>query len=771
MVTMEELLGRLEAVTETPNGWKARCPSHSDGTPSLVINRGETRLLVKCQAGCALADVLAAIEVTIQELPDVAGLDKVALSRATGAASVPVEARAALALQLDGYASDYVGSESEAYASARFGVTPELAARLRLGHATNLGGGARLVVPFDTAAGLPMGFQARALANAPRAKWLGPANPAIGAWVKCAVLRSGHDWPQLLVTEGPGDGLTAVAAGYDTVAVRGASLGGHAEVLETIVEAANGRPVIVVPDSDGAGDKFARAIVEGLTPLGVKVSRLPIPFDTRVKDLTDWRADAGDRFADKLAEAVTRAESVDITGILVESLTEVVEAERLRAFIGENSDVRYTPEAGFYLLDNGVWILDTLDRVRTYAQQSAQSRVRLAKTLLADGDAMAVDGALRAANKLLRWAEHASSSRGIDAVIKELKALPGVACSINEFDRHKDLLAARNGVIDLRTGELLPHDAGLLLSRRVEFDYDPDAKAPRWEQFLAEVFDTEPELPAFMQRLIGYGITGETSEQCFAVLYGRGANGKSVFVDTLTRVFRSVTSTTQFSTFERTNSGGIPNDIAALKGSRLVMASEGSQDRLMDEATLKRVTGGDEVTARFMRAEFFSFQPQFLLLLASNYRPAVRGQDEGFWRRVKLVPFARYFAPEERDHKLQEKLLAEAPGIVAWAVKGASIWYEGDSLHDPEVIVNQTKHYRQDSNALDGFLPGVFGFDPDGNTTLEELWRGYLNWCEDENLPSKERWTRRTFSRALDERGLSRRTTNKGVTFDGVVKL
>jgi len=704
------------------------------------------------------------------DLPDPSGIAKAAVSRA-GIESVPVEARAALALQLDKYRAAYRGSESEAYAVERFGVTAELAESLGLGEATDLGGGVRLVVPFATPAGVPMGFQARALAKSPRAKWLGPANPSTGAWSKCAVFKSGHDWPQLLVTEGPGDGLTAVAAGYDTVAVRGASLGGHAEVLATIAEAANGRPVIVVPDSDGAGDKFARDIFAGLTPMGVRVSRLPIPFDARVKDLTDWRADSGDRFTEKLAEAVGKAASVNITELLGETLTEVVEAERLREFIGENSGVKFTPEAGFYLLDSGVWIQDTLDRVRTYAQQSAQNRVRLAKTLIDDPEVQNTEGALRQANRLLRWAEHASSSRGIDAVIKELKALPGVAVSINDFDRHKDLLAARNGVIDLRTGELLPHDAALLLSRRLEFDFDPDARAPRWEQFLEEVFNTEPELPAFMQRLTGYGITGETSEQCFAVLYGRGANGKSVFVDTLTRVFRSITSTTQFATFERTQAGGIPNDIAALKGSRLVMASEGSQDRLMDEATIKRVTGGDMVTARFMRQEFFEFAPQFLIFLASNYRPAVRGQDAGFWRRVKLVPFSRFFDVHERDHGLQDKLMSEAQGIIAWAVKGAAIWYEGGSLFEPDVIKSQTENYKNDSNALEGFLPGMFQFDAEQTTTLEELWRGYLNWCEDENLPTKERWTRRTFARSLDERGLARRTTNKGVVCDGVGKL
>ncbi|MFE4723508.1 phage/plasmid primase, P4 family, partial [Streptomyces sp. NPDC056728] len=250
--------------------------------------------------------------------------------------------------------------------------------------------------------------------------------------------------------------------------------------------------------------------------------------------------------------------------------------------------------------------------------------------------------------------------------------------------------------------------------------------------------------------------------------WGKGANGKSVLMDTLTNVFRSITTTTPFSTFEEKSSGGIPNDIAALRGARFVMASEGESGKPMSEAILKRITGKDEITARFLRQEFFTFKPSFLLMLATNFKPKFRGQDEGLWRRVKLVPFTRFFKPEEQDHTLDQTLAAEAEGIAAWVVRGAMEWCRS-GLQDPERIKDATKEYRRTSDALAGFFPGVLEACEDGcELTAGEAYQAYKAWCEAEGLPQREQWTRRTFLDAMEERQVVRKNTTKGVSLVGI---
>ena len=785
MTTLSDLLTTLGDVEETADGWLAHCAAHNDSQQSLRLTVSDAgRVLMRCRAGCPTPKVVEALGMTMRDLATMTAGD-VDPSKHTVSQDVPAAPGevAALAVRLDGYAAALMappadvpggaamlegpGADAVRYAAERFGVTVDDMRRLGLGYATDLGGGPRLVVPFRDLAGVARGFQARALAPDSTVRWLGPKSPEGASWAKVGYFPGLGGYDEVLITEGPGDALTGAAAGFDTIGVRGAGLASNAAVIDAIVEQTEGRPVIVAGDGDIAGRRFASSLAEVLIDRGVSVKLLPMRDG---KDLTDWRAYYPQRFHDDLLYHVAKAEPArSRTAALLAwdeerySLTDLGGARFLRDYTESiGSGVRYTEEAGFFLLSEGVWRKDERQGVRTHAQSVADLLRELARTasIEATRDGAGDNDKKRAA-RLNRYAAHAQTTRGLDAMLRELQAVRGVPASLEDFDRHPDLMACLNGVVNLRTGRLQDHDPELLLTRRVEFAYDPTARAPRWARFLEEVFPDHRALPAYMKRLVGYGITGHTTEQCFVVHYGTGANGKSIFTDTLTEVFRELSVTTPFSTFEDRASGGIPNDLAALKGGRLVFAAEGEQGRQMAEAVLKRVTGRDLISARFMRKEFFEFRPTFLLMLATNFKPSFKGQDEGLWRRVKLIPWERYFKPAERDHRLGDTLLGEAQGILTWAVEGAREWY-AQGLGDPDIVRSGTADYRAGSDVLEGFLPGVFVAEAGAKVEATGVFKAFLEYADEGNYLDLKRWSSRALYRALEERGYTRRRSTGG---------
>ncbi|MFI7357149.1 phage/plasmid primase, P4 family [Streptomyces avidinii] len=790
-----DLLARFSGVTDQPDGgYASLCPAHQDSRPSLRIWRGEdNKVRVTCRAGCDTADVIAAARLTWGDLFDVTGPG--ATVPAERPQLVPVALVAALAAYVDRASlalADYANEWPErarSYLADRFGLDMDTAAELALGvdHGHQADGFPylsraykafpRLTVPLVGFDGRTRGLQGRDLTGACPGRWLSLINPKGHRWATYGVMRGQGGYGTTLVTEGPGDGLTAVGVGYDAVAIRGASLAGSPELVAELAEGLRGQLVIICGDNDRAGNGFSSRLAEGLAAHGITAYVLDIPHQG--DDLTDWRERDPSAFPAELhravkaarpardtaereaaarsaelanrtgADTVSRdqgAEAAEILSKLVSTYGEsdAMNAHALVAWSGGR--IRYASGLGFYTWDGRVWVRSDM-RVRQEIHRMGAALVLAGQNQLARGFTM--------------------TSR-IDALLTELCSVPNVSINATDFDDRPDLLNFRNGTVDLRTGRLRPHDQADLLTYGLDIDYDPNARSPRWESFLAEIFPDMPEMPAYIQRLIGYGITGHTTEQAFGVLWGKGANGKSVLVDTITSVFRAITRTTPFATFEERKSGGIPNDVAALRGSRLVMASEGEAGKAMSESILKRVTGKDMISARFLRQEYFEFKPSFLLLLATNHKPKFRSQDEGLWRRVKLLPFKRWFAPDERDPDLDRKLLEESAGIAAWAVAGAVAWYR-EGLRDPQVITGASQEYRETSDPLAGFLPGVLEWaDESVVMNGNDAFNSYLDWCQEENLPAKEQWTRRAFYDAMEERGAVRKRTNKGISLAGL---
>ncbi|MFE4367962.1 phage/plasmid primase, P4 family [Streptomyces sp. NPDC056835] len=786
-----KILDRFSDVSEqSDGGYIARCPAHRDTRPSLRIWRGENnKVRLTCRAGCVNDDVRKAARLNWTDLFDVTGEGN----------TVPTEPpalvndghTASLAYFVDTTSAalfDYVNdgpARARAYAVERFGLSDDLMAELELGYSPAgnqflygslaLSNFPRLTVPFKDFDGIPRGLQGRDLSGMCPGRWVGLKNPEGHRWALYGVFRGSGGYGATIVTEGPADALTAVSVGYDAVAVRGASLAGSPELVAELAEGLRGTQVIVAGDNDAAGNTFTERLSSALAAHGVDVYALAIP--RKGEDLNDWRVHSPEAFpaefhravssatpARAAAQAKASAEITVRTGADSVSASEGLDAARVIAGLydkyGEsdvmnahalvawtNNRIKYASGLGFYVWDGRVWTQSDL-KVR-------QEVHRMGAALIMAND--------------LEHAKPFTTTNKIDNLIKELKSVPNVHVLPDDFDARPDLLSFRNGVVDLRTGIIRAHDPVDMLTTSLPVDYDASAKCPRWEQFMSEIMPGMPAMPGYLQRLTGYGITGHSSEQCFAVLWGKGANGKSVYAETLSSIFGDITQTTPFATFESKNGGGgIPNDIAALRSARLVMASEGESGKPMSESVLKRLTGKDRVSARFLNKEFFTFQPKFLIMLATNHKPSFRSQDEGLWRRVKLVPFKRYFAPEERDYDLDRKLLVERAGIIAWAVRGAMEWYR-NGLQDPDEVRNATREYRETSDTLAGFFPDILR--PTGDLSRvdgTDAYQAYRDWCEAEGLQTREVWSRTLFYRAIEERGIQRTRTSKGQALIGV---
>ncbi len=780
-----QILNRFTDVDEhSDGGYIARCPAHDDSRPSLRIWRGDdNKVRLTCRAGCDSAEVIGAVGLTWSAMFNVTGEGNTVPKEPP--AIVGPGPIAGLRVFLNALT---LYPETVAYARDRFGL--DEAALVDLGikgfHPEYDPSGfmavtrafaeyPRMVVPLCGFDGVARGVQGRDLSGKCPGRWVGLKNPEGHRWALYGVFRGSGGYGATIVTEGPSDALTAVALGYDVVFVRGASLAGNPDLVAELAEGLRGTQVIVAGDNDNAGNTFTERLSRGLSEYGIEVYALSIP--RKGDDLNAWRlrdpegfpaafhrAVSSAKVARLAAEVKASAEITVRTGADSVSADEGNEAARIIAGLltrfGEsdamnahalvawtNGRIKYAPGLGFYVWDGRVWI---------------QSDLMVRQEIHRMGAALVLAGALKESKGF-------TMTTRINDLITELKSVPNVHTDADAFDARPDLLSFRNGVVDLRTGALRPHDPADMLTTVLPADYDPDAKCPRWETFLGEIMPGMPDMVDYLQRVTGYGITGHTSEQCFVVMWGKGANGKSVFSETLSSVFSAITTTTPFATFEsKGGSGGIPNDIAALRGARLVMASEGESGKRMSEAVIKRLSGKDRVTARFLNKEFFTYQPTFLILLATNHKPEFTSQDEGLWRRVKLVPFRRYFAPHERDYDLDRKLLAEAPGIIAWAVRGAIEWY-ARGLQDPDVVRNATKEYRETSDRLAGFYPDTL--KPTGDLSRldgTDAYNAYRDWCEAEGLQSREVWSRTMFYRAMEERGIQRVRTSRGQALIGV---
>ncbi|MCE5237147.1 phage/plasmid primase, P4 family [bacterium] len=348
------------------------------------------------------------------------------------------------------------------------------------------------------------------------------------------------------------------------------------------------------------------------------------------------------------------------------------------------------------------------------------------------------------------WAFSSESAAKLTACLDLAKNELPIADRGNDWDADPYLLGVPNGIVDLRTAALRDGAAADLVTKQTTVAYDPQATCPRWSRFLQEAFADDGELVNFVWRAIGYSLTGAMSEQVFFLLHGRGSNGKSVLLDLLRAVLGDYAANTGFGTFEAANRASVSCDVVVLDGARVVTASETAEAARLNESRLKAWTGGDPMTARALYAMPYSFQPCGKLWLACNHRPRVHDDSLDFWRRVRLIPFTRSFSPQA-EPDLRDRLMAELPGILAWAVAGAGLWI-AEGLPQPEAVVMASQQWQEVSDRLGDFLAQYCEAGENLRVPAGELFKAYQDYCDEAGLPPRERMSSTTFGTNIGER-------------------
>jgi putative DNA primase/helicase len=420
--------------------------------------------------------------------------------------------------------------------------------------------------------------------------------------------------------------------------------------------------------------------------------------------------------------------------------------------------IRYAADLRrWFVWDGKRWTVDEAGHLMELAKATARS-------LLADAASIQEDHLRR---EVVRWANTSHNKTRLEAMIALASSDPAVAIKTHQFDADPMLLSVLNGTLDLRTGTLQAHAPQDLISKLAPVVFDPQAQAPIWGACLDRILGGNPNLIAFMRRLVGYTLTGSTAEQALFVLYGTGANGKTTFLEAIRGLLGELAMHTPTETLIQQKSRTAYNDLARLRGARFVTAVETGFGAKLAESLIKQLTGGDLLTARFLFGEFFEFRPAFKLFLATNHRPRIEGVDHGIWRRLILIPFAETIDAEERIPDLAQKLEAELSGILNWALQGCREWQECGLQVPPEVLA-ATAEYRQDSDPFEKFWQEKCLIKPGSQATSKVLFSAYQQWCaENDEEPKSQKW----LAMRLKERGIPHGKTSEGAFWKDLALL
>ncbi len=360
------------------------------------------------------------------------------------------------------------------------------------------------------------------------------------------------------------------------------------------------------------------------------------------------------------------------------------------------------------------------------------------------------------------WANRSQSKQRIEAMLPIAAEALGVRAK--DFDSDYTKINCSNGVVDLKSGELISHSCTQLSMKCANANYSPSSKCPTWLSFLNQIFLDDEKLIAYVQRAFGYSITGKTDEHCLFIAYGLGSNGKTTLFETVLNILDDYGRTTEFSTFLNTDKSDARNreSVGSLKGIRFAVASETDSTKKWNEALVKKLTGGDTLTGAKLFGHSFEFNPTHKLWFQANHLPGVKDASHGFWRRPIVIPFRAKFEGAKIDTRLRDKLLSERDGIFAWLVAGARQYLQHGLGDQPSACVEAKDQYRQDNDILSRFVSEKLERRNGSTVGVQEVYRRYETWC---GTCSETPQPLKFFTSAMEERGIGKKRTSSGMIF------
>lgn len=719
-----EFAERLHA-TKTTAGWQARCLAHEDDTASLSIAEGKAgQVLIHCHAGCTPEAVVAAMGLKWADLfPD----------------------------------KPKRNGEKRRFVET-YPYTDETGDLL-----------------FEVVRYAPKDFLQRRPDG--RGGWLWKLGDTRRVLFRLRdVLLAKADGHPILLAEGEKDVLALVEHGFCSSCNSGGaeSKPDGTKWLASYNETLRRADVAIVADKDGPGRRHAQIVAGHLYPVAhsVRVLELPDVADKPVKDAADFFAAGGTAL--QLGELVSSTPAWTppaapvasdsehhAAGDPVESaragnpyaLSDLGNAERLVFYHGENL-CWDTARKAWRKWDGARWAIDSCLDVQRRAADSAR-KIRL------EAAAVPASGGSRddPAKRLFSWALSSESRDKMAAAIEVSKSRPGIAVEANAFDADPWKLNVLNGVIDLKTGELLPHDKSARMTKLVSVEYLPGHQDERWLKFLHDVTGADEDQQSFLQLAAGYTLTGDVSEENLFLVYGPTAGGKSTFLEALRAALGDYSRAIQPDLLVKQRNprsgGNASPELAALAGARLAVGSEMEQGREIAEALVKNLTGGEAITARHLFAELFDYHPQFKLWLALNHCPRVSADDDAIWRRILRIGFDYTIPPERRDKTLKPYLrdpTGGAPAVLAWAVEGCLRW-QREGLAIPDKVSKSTSAYRQESDPLALFLEDCLAFTESTWAPWYDIWAAYQAHSNELGTDQRFRVAPRRLQEKLRARG------------------